>query len=225
MVSSRAMKETSELRRSNLNAYFVRRGLVSTKNPDQGSPAELVKLLGRTSSFWSNRLTGIKTIGEEVAREVEEKLGLPKYALDGDEENSDFVSVSHISVEVSAGPGRMSHVIEEVGSLQFRRDFLRSVGVSPSNAAVVSVVGMSMEPTIKDGAVLLLNKADHEPRSGNIYAFSWGEDMLVKRFVSKDGAWLAVSDNPDKEEFPDIVIDGSAASVIQGRAIWMGARL
>lgn len=225
MRFSGLMSEMSEIRRTNLNAYCLRKGWVSAKSSELGSPNELMKLLGRTSPFWSDRLRGAKTIGAELAREIEEKLNLAKYSLDGDEESSDFVSVSRLSVEVSAGPGRVTHVIEEIGGLQFRRDFLRSAGVSPLNSAVVNVVGMSMEPTIKDGAVLLINKADREPRSGNIYAFSWGDDMLVKRFVKKDGAWLAVSDNPDKEEFPDILIDGSASSVIQGRAIWMGARI
>lgn len=139
--------------------------------------------------------------------------------------DDEFVQVSRLSVEVGAGPGRTVGVIEEVGVLQFRRDFLRSAGVSPINAAIVTARGTSMEPTIRDGAVLLLNRAEHEPRAGSIYAFSWGEEMLVKRFQKVAGVWHAVSDNADKDMHPDIILDGSAHSVIQGRAIWMGAKL
>lgn len=142
--------------------------------------------------------------------------------VDSDEE---FIQVSRLSVEVGAGPGRSVGIVEEVGALQFRRDFLRATGVSPINAAIVTVRGTSMEPTIKDGAVLLLNRADQEPRAGNIYAFSWGEEMLVKRLQKVGGEWHAVSDNADKDMHPDIVLDGAAHAVIQGRAIWMGARL
>lgn len=222
MMSIRGMSSASETRKNNLNALCVRRGWVSRKNPGAGSPAELVIRLGRTSSFWSNRLQGSRDIGAELAREIEEKLDLPKYSLDGDEESSDFVGVSKLTVEVGAGPGRLVEIVEEAGTLQFRRDFLRSAGVSQSNAAIVTVKGASMEPTIKDGAVLLINKADREPRAGNIYAFCWDGEMLVKRLFKTSEGWIARSDNPDHD---DIILDGATETAIQGRAIWMGAKL
>lgn len=128
--SIRAMNDLSEVRRANLNAYCLRQGWVSAKNPEAGSPQELVTRVQRTSSFWSDRLRGTKPIGAELAREIEQKLGLPKYSLDGDEETSDFVPVGRLSVEVGAGPGRLVSIVEEVGKLHFRRDFLRAAGVS-----------------------------------------------------------------------------------------------
>lgn len=139
--------------------------------------------------------------------------------------DDEFVQVRRLSVEVGAGPGRAVGVVERLGQLQFRRDFLRAAGVSPINAAVVQVVGTSMEPTINDGAVLLLNRADKEPRAGCIYAFSWDGEMLIKRFQKVDDVWHAVSDNADKDVNPDIIINGESEAVIQGRAIWMGSKL
>lgn len=139
--------------------------------------------------------------------------------------DTDFVPVARLSVEVGAGNGRPIGVITSLGLLQFRRDFLRSAGVSPINAAVVTVKGMSMEPTIRDGSVLLLNRADREPRSGQLYAFSRDGEMLVKRFQSVNGVWHAISDNADKNEYPDIIIDSKAETLIQGRAIWVGSKL
>lgn len=142
---------------------------------------------------------------------------------DGD--SSEFLPVSRLSVDVGAGSGKLVSVIEHSGVLQFRRDFLRAVGVSAINAALVNVVGTSMEPTIADGSLLLINRADKEPRTGQIYAFSWHGEMLVKRFSRDGNLWIAASDNPDKTEHPDIKIDGSGASVIEGRAVWAGSRL
>lgn len=141
------------------------------------------------------------------------------------DDEDDYIQISRLSVEVGAGPGRSNGVVEHLSALQFRRDFLRAAGVSPLNAAVVNVVGTSMEPTIRDGSILLLNRADKEPRNGSIYAFSWDGDMLVKRFQKVNDAWHAVSDNADKGEHPDIVVDGKAEALIQGRAIWMGTKL
>lgn len=225
MPSTGEMSDLRETRRVNLNAYCIKQGWESVKSPGQGSPTELLKRLGRSNSFWSDRLRDVKPIGAELAREIEEKLSLPKYSLDGDEETADFIPVGRLSVEVGAGGGRHSEVVEQIGSLNFRRDFLRSVGVSATHAAIVHVVGTSMEPTIKDGAVLLLNRADREPRDGLVYAFYWDDGLLVKRLFKKDGFWVASSDNPDKEENPDIEIKGSWDALIQGRAIWMGAKL
>lgn len=79
------MADLSDTRRKNLNALCVRRGWVSQKNPLVGSPSKLVEVLGRSSSFWSDRLKpdSKKAIGEDLAREIETKLELGDYALDG----------------------------------------------------------------------------------------------------------------------------------------------
>lgn len=219
------MSDTSNIRRENLNALCLRLGWVSRRSDHLGSPSELIHRLGRSSSFWSDRLNGRKPIGAELAREIEETLNLPKYSLDGDEAHSDFVEVSQISMGVSADPDSGNTLVAEVGALQFRRDFLRSVGVSPVNAALVHVTGTSMEPTIRDGAVLLLNRADRVPRRGSIYAFAWEGAMLVRRFQRVGDAWHAVSDNADKGEHPDIVLAGKVEGMVQGRAVWVGAKL
>ena len=100
------MNDLSEIRRANLNAVCIKRNWISRKNPNQGSPSDLATRLGRSSSFWSDRLNGTKSIGAELSRQIEEQLDLPKYSLDGDEEQSDFVSVARLSVEVGAGAGR-----------------------------------------------------------------------------------------------------------------------
>lgn len=217
------MSDTSNIRCANLNALCLRLGWTSRKGDNSGSPSELINRLGRTSSYWSDRLRGRKPIGAKLAREIEEALNLPKYSLDGDEEHSDFVQVSQLSVSVDSDVG--SVLVAELGALQFRRDFLRSVGVSAVNAALVHVAGTSMEPTIRDGAVLLLNRADQTPRRGSVYAFAWEGQMLVRRFQRVGDVWHAVADNADKSEHPDIVIAGKAEGLVQGRAIWVGAKL
>lgn len=76
------MSSDAAIRRDRLNAVCLARGWVSQKSPEFGSASELVKRVGRSSSFWSDRLRGGKDIGAEVAREVEEKLDLPRYYLD-----------------------------------------------------------------------------------------------------------------------------------------------
>ena len=140
-------------------------------------------------------------------------------------EGEDFIQLVRLDVEAAPERSRKTNLVEELGALQFRRDFLRAIGVSPVNAGIVHVTGTSMEPTIRDGAVLLLNRVDRTPRRGSVYAFAWEGQMLVRRFQRVGDVWHAVADNADKSEHPDVVIAGKAEGLVQGRAIWVGAKL
>lgn len=88
---------------------------------------------------------------------------------------------------------------------------------------MVDVKGPSMEPTTKDGAVLLVTINNREPVDNQIFALARPtEGLIVKRLVRQGDIWLARSDN---REFADIQInDGEPISII-GRAFGMGAKL
>ena len=135
-----------------------------------------------------------------------------------------FEEVKRTGVRLSAGSGSIEDIYEDVGSLSFRRDFLKSCGVSPENARVVDVRGTSMEPTIPDGSVLLINIANLEPHSGKVFALAKGQDgLVIKRLIKVEEAWYARSDNPDGN--PDFQINDGIPVTILGRAVWMGAKL
>lgn len=149
---------------------------------------------------------------------------LSKHAAEPPQESDEFADVRMLDVCAAAGHGCEPTLEEELGALKFRRDFLRNIGVSETNAAVITVKGASMEPTIADGAVLLVNRANREPRSGSIYVFYVaGNGLVVKRVVKSGERWLARSDNDDRTAFPDFYFDEGATLI--GRAVWMGAKL
>jgi phage repressor protein C with HTH and peptisase S24 domain len=80
-----------------------------------------------------------------------------------------------------------------------------------------------MDPSIKDGAVLLISTSNKEPVENQIFAmYKPSEGLIVKRLVRVDGQWIARSDN---REFPDTKIDNHEHVTLIGRAIWMGAKL
>lgn len=139
-------------------------------------------------------------------------------------DSEDFIDVKRVDVRVSAGNGAVGQLEEVIGNLKFSRSFLRNCGVSPSSARVVDVHGTSMEPTIKDGAVLLVSTSNREPVENQIFALTRpSEGLVVKRLVrAANGHWIARSDN---REFPDITIDDGEPISIIGRAVWMGAKL
>lgn len=45
-------------------------------------PTDLKARLGRSASFWSDLLHGRKSFGEKLARDIEQKMGLPRNTLD-----------------------------------------------------------------------------------------------------------------------------------------------
>lgn len=158
----------------------------------------------------------------KLAQEIEERLGLERHSLQG-EQAGDFTDVPRVNVRVSAGNGSVAEVEDVIGHLKFSRSFLRACGVTPASAKVVDVVGYSMEPTIKHGAVLLLSTANREPADNQIYALADPQEgLIVKRLRRLDSGWVARSDNAD---FADKPINEGRPMTIIGRAIWMGARL
>ncbi|WP_225783364.1 S24 family peptidase [Xenophilus sp. Marseille-Q4582] len=215
------MKTEARARVDRLNAYMVAQGWTSRKSAERGSPSELERRLPKGSSFWSDLLRGDKSFSADLAREIEEAFGLEKYYLDNDHGIDPFVAVERVNVRVSAGPGAHPEVVEADGALQFRRDFLMSCGASSASAKIVTVTGTSMEPTITDGAVLLINIANKEPKNNAIYALATSDGLLVKRLIRVGEAWIARSDNPDGN--PDRPLEDGDRVI--GRAVWMGAKL
>lgn len=143
--------------------------------------------------------------------------------LDGMGETEEFVDVARVASVVAAGAGAEPVYEEVIGHLKFTREFLRSCGVLSDGARVVDVSGHSMDPTIKDGAVLLVNTRHREPADNAIFAlYRPSEGLIVKRLVRLPTGWVARSDNRD---FEDIRIDDGEPIAIVGRALWMGAKL
>lgn len=68
------MTTDAETRRHRLRAYI--------DDECNGNAAELARRVGRSDSQINDMLSGIKSFGEKVARDMETKLGLPKYWLD-----------------------------------------------------------------------------------------------------------------------------------------------
>ena len=79
-----------------------------------------------------------------------------------------------------------------------------------------------MEPTIEDGAPLIVDNSKNERiKRGDIYAVLRGDELLVKRVVKlKDGTLNLVSDNA---RYETINLDPSREDVhIRGRVCFVG---
>ena len=197
--------------------------------------------LGIGQSALSQRLRGKMAMSRDFAVAVAKLIGCKvadfsptlaqeiEHLVEGvtQSDEDDYAQVRRVDVNVSAGRGVL--VVEEPSksALTFRRSFLHEVGTTPNSSLIVTVKGNSMDPTLRDRAVLLVNTAAKTVMNGQIYAFRRDGELFVKRLHrTKEGDLLAVSDNPDREQYPDITIPVYDQDFeIIGRALWMGTKL
>lgn len=90
---------------------------------------------------------------------------------------------------VSAGTGAINH-----GEVT---DYISIPGIrKPSETFGINVWGDSMEPTIKDGSIIICRK-DVEVRDGEVGAFLLDDEAYVKRLKITESYVALISDNPN----------------------------
>lgn len=137
--------------------------------------------------------------------------------------NNDFVFVPRYDIKASAGAGSEIHSEQIVDYLAFKADWVRqTLRITPSSLLLIEAMGDSMEVTISDGDLLLINTAEPRIKDNAIYALSINGDLVVKRIQRKiDGTLIVKSDNPryDTEVVPPHL---SEQLRVIGQVIWHG---
>jgi phage repressor protein C with HTH and peptisase S24 domain len=153
-------------------------------------------------------------------------LGDKDAARETGADSEEYIKIPRYEVAASAGGGAVVHSEQVVDYLSFRAEWVRNtLGVSVRDLALISVIGDSMEPTLSDGDVVLLDMTTKSVLDGSIYALQLNGGLLVKRIQRKlDGSVVVKSDNPryDQEEVSE---DKADRLKIIGRVVWVGRRL
>ena len=67
----------------------------------------------------------------------------------------------------------------------------------------MDVIGESMEPTLPDRCVILVDQSTDELEDGKVFLIHTRDELLVKRALRhKTEGWLLSSDNGDKKTWP-----------------------
>lgn len=206
------------------------------------------------ASYLSQVLNGHRNLGERAAANMEAKIGLPARSLTAphaptevvgltseklsscttQQERSiphadDYALIPQYTAKGSSGNGYLNDHVEVNGRLAFKRAWLAREKLKEENLKVIYNHGDSNWPTLDDGAVLLVDESQMEPRSGRMFALlDCDGEVIIKRLIREvTGSWLIRSDNPDKIRYPDTPVsdEGIRLLKIVGRIVWRGGSI
>jgi phage repressor protein C with HTH and peptisase S24 domain len=131
-----------------------------------------------------------------------------------------FTVISNLALEDEAGMEVQG--IEQGGAERyaFRRQWLRSKG-KVEDLVLIEARGDSMDPTIADGDVVLIDRSKKQVVVGNMYALRSKNAVMAKRLQPIGAARIKVMS--DNKLYDSYEIDLEAGDIeIIGQVIWIG---
>lgn len=136
----------------------------------------------------------------------------------------DLAILPELDIGYSMGGGTIQETYEQTGVVPFSRSWLRTMMTgSVDDLFVARGDGDSMEPTLKDGDIVLIDRAQQMIRhQDRIWAVAYGDLGMIKRVRrTPAGSYLLMSDN--KTVSPIECNDGEMHVI--GRVCWIGRKI
>lgn len=197
------------------------------------SLAQLSALIGRNASYLQQFVRkGSPRKLEECDRGTlarffgvdESLLGAPgefSSGPAGKPPRADWVDVPRLALGASAGPGALAHDEQAIGAFRFSARWLRGQGLDPGMLSAIMVKGDSMEPTLRDGDEILVDRTPRALADG-IHVVRVDDSVLVKRLdTARPGTIALLSDNP---AYRPLELSPAELHLI-GRVVWKSGRL
>jgi phage repressor protein C with HTH and peptisase S24 domain len=223
------------------------------KGLSQRELARRVGLTGSAISQWESGETQPENIGASALEKAAQQVGRSvRYLLTGRDLGSgvaeekhaylrpltfwndpkdlpadQFVMLPALDYYLSAGTGGPdpSAVEQTDKGAAFRADFAAAEGWTSRTHFTMRAKGDSMEPTVQDGAPVVIATSEKTIRSGRIYALLLDGEPLLKRLDRLPGGMIRVrSDNTSDPAYSAFEVREDVIEVI-GRAVWTPVRL
>ena len=193
---------------------------------------ELKELTGTSKNVDLAKVLGISTSTIQTWRyreKIPEDIFLKARAISqngGSVAPRGFITLDVYEQQVSAGTGALVVSEEKSNDIVFSETFISNeLGVNPANIFLMPVKGDSMYPTLRNGALVMVNKVE-QFTGDSIYVFRYDGQLMVKRLqFSKDGLTV-VSDNDTYKEWSltKSEINSNDFEII-GEVVWSGQRM
>lgn len=139
----------------------------------------------------------------------------------------EFIFVDKAEARPSAGGGSLATSDSSDGRYAFRLDWILHKTQDANSLKIMEVMGRSMESTLHNGDLCLVNQSDKNLVEDRVYVVRLDDEIYVKRFSRIPGKYLFRGDNRELA-YQDIEIDPrdeSRSWEVIGRVIWAGKDL
>lgn len=196
----------------------------------------------RLAQILSSTYRNGEAFTEKTARKLEALAGLPTLYFDQGaappvDDLLDLVPGARRVHEAAEGDASLTQIMKvtikvQAGITGFRvepehhdgktmgvpTDWVRTERFVASDLLAITVRGESMEPSLYDGDVIVVNTGDKQLVDGSVYAINYEGEVVVKRMVRDAGMWWLMSDNIDQRKFHRKSCKGAECIVI-GRVV------
>ncbi|MCB2061658.1 MAG: S24 family peptidase, partial [Novosphingobium sp.] len=176
----------------------------------KGSPRKLEETDRRTLA----RFFGVDELELGAPEDISSNVGeLPA--------RGEWVDVPRLALGASAGPGALAADEQPIGVFRFSARWLREQGLDPATLSAIAVAGDSMEPTLRDGDEILVDRRPGPLRDG-VHVVRLDDAVLVKRIdTGRSGKIVLISDNT---AYSPVELEAGEVDVL-GRVVWKSGRM
>ena len=192
------------------------------------SLAALSRLIDRNGSYLHQYITkgSPRKLEEDDRRKLAQFFGVSEAELGAPEDLSyeprgDWVEVPRLPLEASAGPGAVGAAEIPFDAFRFSRRWLREQGLEPALLSSIRVMGDSMDPLLRDGDEILVDRTPRPFREG-VHVVRLGEALHVKLLQAVPPDRLRLISKNDAYEPVEVAM---ADVDVVGRVVWKGGRL
>ena len=194
-----------------------------------GLPADAIRSVIRTDEKRANpKITRAKEICDALGLEL--YFGPPREMTPPVEavvDGQKFATVARHDANAAAGGGYVNFDEEPIDHLAFSSTWLQQNGIQAGSCSLINAFGKSMEPSIWDGDLIMIDHRKTEIRNRRVYVYNDPDNGTRVKRLERSADVIAVhSDNPDKQAFPAEYHTGEAMNEISqnviGEVVWSG---
>lgn len=137
-----------------------------------------------------------------------------------DRDDPNYVHIKKVKLRLSAGVTgfQADPEFEDSGTLALDPRWVARHGYAPERLIAIKVKGQSMEPSLYEDDLVVLNTADTLMVDGAVFAINYEGEAVIKRLSRDAGEWWLASDNPDQRKFHRKLCRGGDC-IIVGRVV------
>lgn len=168
---------------------------------------KLAAAVGKEASYINGVKNDKRPFTEKLAREIEQKLGLPNGYLDTIERNEaandEVFFFPEYDIKMSAGSGCEITNEEVIRQIPLLKSEFRMLGIGEQGVVVFTVDGESMLNSLVSGEKVLVDTKSNLPIDNRIFAICIDNTVLIKRlFIDPTTSNILVtSDNDSYKRF------------------------